>query len=117
VGKNFSEVMVLENLIRKEAITTGIIGDEHPEKAFGDLIEVVEGWAIPLTQISRSMFSSELSRCLRYGAFGKKPSRRCRDRGRTNAGNQSTRGSADFASVLSVGKVRRKFNSEKAVWG
>ena len=47
VGKNFSEVMVLENLIRKEAITTGIIGAEHPEKAFGDLIEVVEGWAIP----------------------------------------------------------------------
>ena len=47
VAKNLSEVMVLENLIRKEAITTGIIGDEHPEKAFGDLIGVVEGWAIP----------------------------------------------------------------------
>jgi hypothetical protein len=46
-GKNLSEVMVLESLIRKEAIKTGLIGHDHPETAFGDLIEVVEGWAIP----------------------------------------------------------------------
>ena len=45
--KNCSEVMLLENLIRKEAISTGIIGDDHPEKAFGDLIAAVEGWSIP----------------------------------------------------------------------
>jgi len=45
--KNLSETMVLENLIRKEAIAMGIIGDDHPEKAFGDLITVVEGWTIP----------------------------------------------------------------------
>jgi len=47
VNKNTSEVMVLENLIRKEAITTGIIGGDHPEKAYGDLTTVVEEWALP----------------------------------------------------------------------
>ncbi len=47
LDKNLSEAMVLENLIRKEAVETKIIGDDHPEKAFGDLITIVEGWAIP----------------------------------------------------------------------
>ena len=47
LSKNTSESMVLGNLIRKEALAIGLIGDDHPEKAFEDLFAVVEGWAIP----------------------------------------------------------------------
>jgi len=46
-AKHFSEAMVLEMLICKEAIEMGIIGADHPETAFGSLISVIEGWAIP----------------------------------------------------------------------
>jgi hypothetical protein len=45
--KHFSEAMVLEMLIRKEAIEMRIIDANHPETAFWDLINAIEGWAIP----------------------------------------------------------------------
>jgi len=45
--KHFSEAMVLEMLIRKEAIEMKIIGADHPETAFWSLINKIEGWAIP----------------------------------------------------------------------
>lgn len=44
--KHFSEAMVLEMLIRKEATAMGIIGAGHPEAAFMYLIEAVEGWGM-----------------------------------------------------------------------
>jgi hypothetical protein len=45
--KHFSEAMVLEMLIRKEAIAMGIIDADHPETAFLDLINTIKGWGIP----------------------------------------------------------------------
>lgn len=45
--KHFSEAMVLEMLVRKEAIAMGIIDADHPETAFSDLINAIRGWAIP----------------------------------------------------------------------
>jgi hypothetical protein len=46
-NKHFTEAMVLEMLIRQEAINLGIIGVDHPETAFCNLINEVKGWAIP----------------------------------------------------------------------
>jgi hypothetical protein len=45
--RHFTEATVLEMLIRKEAIETGIIGADHPEAAFWYLVNVIKGWAIP----------------------------------------------------------------------
>jgi hypothetical protein len=45
--RHFSEAMVVEMLITKEALERGILGADHPEAAFWSLINLVEGWAIP----------------------------------------------------------------------
>jgi hypothetical protein len=45
--KRFSEAMVLEMLVLKEAIDMGIIGPDHPETAYWHLVNLIEGWELP----------------------------------------------------------------------
>src|SRR5579859_8020423 len=44
--KNFTETMVLETLVLKEALDMGIVGSHHPEIAFLNLINAIKGWSI-----------------------------------------------------------------------
>ena len=46
-AKNFSEQVVLEDLVRKEAIRMGIIQTDHPEAALGELLEAIVQWGEP----------------------------------------------------------------------
>jgi hypothetical protein len=47
IRKHFSEAMVIETLVLKEAIEMGVIGANHPETAFWYLINLIEEWALP----------------------------------------------------------------------
>jgi hypothetical protein len=46
-AQGLSVPMVLEMLVRKEALEQGLIDTGHPEAAFGRLIETIRGWALP----------------------------------------------------------------------
>jgi hypothetical protein len=46
-AKHFTESMMIEQLIRKEAIETGVISTEHPEAAYSELVNEITKVAPP----------------------------------------------------------------------